>query len=105
MADQQVVKLLEEIRDLQKQQLENYKQVISGQQQALANQQQALETQKQVVRRSKVVLVAIGVIVLVLLGLPTFSVGNKLGFALSATALVIPDDFLPSSSSLLFAVL
>jgi len=79
MADEQVVRLLEEIRDLQKRQLENYKQVIAGQQQALANQQQALETQKQVVRRSKVVLVAIGVIVLVLLGLPTFWWGTSWG--------------------------
>lgn len=63
MADEQVIKLLEEIRDLQKQHLEHYKI-------ALANQQQALETQKQAVRRSKSLLLIVGMIVIALYLLP-----------------------------------
>jgi len=63
MADEQVIKLLEEIRDQQKRHLELY-------QVALSNQQQALETQKQAVRRSRTLLVAIGVIVVALYMLP-----------------------------------
>jgi cytoskeletal protein RodZ len=70
MSDEQVVRLLEEIRDLQKQQVEHYKQVLSGQQQALANQQQALDTQKQVVRRSKFVLLLVAVLLVFLFGFP-----------------------------------
>ncbi len=80
MADEQVIRLLEEIRDLQKQQLENYKQVMAGQQQALANQQQALETQRQVVRRSKVVLIVIACLVVSLFGLPVFWWGAGWGW-------------------------
>jgi len=63
MADEQVIKLLEEIRDLQKQQIENSRQ-------AIANQQQAIETQKQAVRRGRIVLLVVGVIVLALYLLP-----------------------------------
>ncbi len=60
MADEQVVKLLEEIRDLQKQHMENYKL-------ALANQQQALETQRQAMRRVRLISMLIGGLILVLL--------------------------------------
>ncbi len=65
MADEQVIRLLQEIRDLQKQQIENAKQ-------ALANQQQAITTQKQTVRRARVLLVAVGAIVVTLYLLPAF---------------------------------
>jgi hypothetical protein len=65
MADENVIRLLQEIRDLQKQHMENYKV-------ALANQQLAIETQKQAVRRSRITLMIIGLIVVALYGLPMF---------------------------------
>ena len=46
MADQEIVKLLEEIRDLQKLQIENYKE-------ALLNQQESINMQKSAVRRGR----------------------------------------------------
>ena len=64
MADEQVIKLLEEIRDLQKQQIENSTQVI-------ANQQKAIETQRQAVRWATV-LITVGIIVLAVYFLPLF---------------------------------
>ena len=79
MPDEQVVRLLEEIRDLQKQQVENYKQIINGQQQALANQQQALDTQKQVVRRSKFVLILVAALLIFLFGFPLLWWGTSWG--------------------------
>lgn len=65
MADEQVIKLLEEIRDLQKQQLENSKL-------GLANQQQAIATQKQMVQRSRMILIVVGAVVLAMYLLPGF---------------------------------
>jgi fatty acid desaturase len=65
MPDEQVIKLLEEIRDLQKQQIENSRL-------AIANQQQAIETQKQAVRRSRTLLLIVGAIVLAIYALPMF---------------------------------
>lgn len=65
MADEQVIKLLEEMRDLQKQHLEHYKI-------ALSNQQQALATQKQAVRRARIMLLIIGAVVIALYLLPAF---------------------------------
>jgi len=79
MADDQVIKLLEEIRDLQKQQVENSKQALAGQQIALANQQRSLETQKQVMRRSKIVLIAVCVTFAALFLLPTVWWGMSWG--------------------------
>lgn len=46
MADQEIVKLLEEIRDLQKLHIENYKA-------ALLNQQESINMQKSAVRRGR----------------------------------------------------
>jgi len=64
MADEQVVKLLEEIRDLQRENVANYKV-------ALQNQQEAIALQKKAVQRSKVAF--IGLLVLFLfLGLSYF---------------------------------
>jgi CHASE3 domain sensor protein len=60
VGDEQVIKLLEEIRDLQKLHVENYKD-------ALKNQQQAIDIQKQAVRRQKITLVVIGGLLLVFL--------------------------------------
>ncbi|MBZ5722648.1 MAG: hypothetical protein LAO03_20095 [Acidobacteriia bacterium] len=65
MADETVIQLLEEIRDLQKQHIENYKV-------ALANQQLAIETQKQAVRRSRIMLLIVGLVVIALYALPMF---------------------------------
>ncbi len=63
MPEEQIIAVLSEIRDLQKQHIENYKL-------ALSNQQQALETQKQAVHRAKTLLVIVGVIVLAIYLLP-----------------------------------
>jgi hypothetical protein len=49
MAEEQVIELLEEIRDLQKLHVENYKD-------ALKNQQESIEIQKRALRRQKITL-------------------------------------------------
>ena len=61
MADEQVIRLLEEIRDLQKLHVENYKD-------ALKNQQESIDIQKQAVRRQRI---SILVLILLLAGLLT----------------------------------
>ena len=53
MADDQTLALLQEIRDLQKQQLDVLRTSVANQQQSLANQQQSLTVQQQVVERQK----------------------------------------------------
>ncbi len=53
MADDQTLALLQEIRDLQKQQLEVLRTSVANQQQSLTNQQQSLSVQQQVVERQK----------------------------------------------------
>jgi hypothetical protein len=55
VAEEQVIKLLEEIRDLQKLHVENYKD-------ALKNQQEAIQLQKGAVRRQKITLIVIGLL-------------------------------------------
>jgi CHASE3 domain sensor protein len=60
VADEQVVKLLEEIRDLQKLHVENYKD-------ALKNQQESIEIQKRAVRRQKITVLVMGILLLVFL--------------------------------------
>ncbi len=54
MADDATFALLQEIRDLQKQQLEHLRASVANQQQSLANQQQSLAVQQQVVERQKI---------------------------------------------------
>ena len=66
MADEQVVKLLEEIRDLQKLHVENYKD-------ALKNQQESMEIQRQAVRRQKINLLVIGIVLIIFLGFLAWS--------------------------------
>ena len=66
MADEQVVKLLEEIRDLQKLHVENYKD-------ALKNQQESIEIQRQAVRRQKINLLVIGIVLIIFLGFLAWS--------------------------------
>jgi hypothetical protein len=55
MADEQIIRLLEEIRELQKEQLAHYKI-------ALQNQQEAMATQKRAVGRSKIALITLFVL-------------------------------------------
>jgi hypothetical protein len=55
MADDRVVQVLEEVRDLQRQLLAAYGQ-------ALDNQREAIRTQREGVRRARLLLAAIGVI-------------------------------------------
>ena len=66
MADDAVIKLLEEIRDLQKIHLESYKD-------AVRNQQEAIELQKRAARRQKVSLLLFGSLLLVFLGFIAWS--------------------------------
>lgn len=62
MNDEKVVSLLEEIRDLQKQHVENYKE-------ALKNQQEVVLLQKEAVARQKVTLRRLFIIMGIFLGL------------------------------------
>ena len=60
MADEQLIKLLEEIRDLQKLHIENYKD-------ALKNQQEAIVINKQALRRQKITSLVLGLILVAFL--------------------------------------
>ncbi len=60
MADEQVIKLLEEIRDLQKLHVENYKD-------ALKNQQESIEINKRALRRQKITSLVLGGLLLAFL--------------------------------------
>ena len=62
MAEEEVVALLEEIRDLQKLHVENYKD-------ALKHQQEAIDLQKAAVRRQRVTLLVFGLLLAGLLGI------------------------------------
>ncbi len=66
MAEEQVIKLLEEIRDLQKLHVENYKD-------ALKNQQESIEIQKRAMRRQRLNLLFIGLVLLIFLGFLAWS--------------------------------
>jgi CHASE3 domain sensor protein len=65
MADEQVIRLLEEIRDLQKQHLASYGQ-------ALQNQREAIANQKSAIRRSRIMLLVMGVVIMALYLLPAY---------------------------------
>jgi hypothetical protein len=60
VAEEQVIKLLEEIRDLQKLHVENYKD-------ALENQQESIDIQKRAIPRQKISLLVLGVLLLAFL--------------------------------------
>jgi len=66
LAEEQVIKLLEEIRDLQKLHVENYKD-------ALKNQQESIAIQKQAVRRQRTNLLFIGLVLVIFLGFIAWS--------------------------------
>ena len=59
MSDEQVIQLLEEIRDLQKLHVENYKD-------ALKNQQESIDLQRRAARRQKITLFVAGFILFAL---------------------------------------
>jgi|SRR5450755_1141580 hypothetical protein len=60
VADEQVIKLLEEIRDLQKLHVENYKE-------ALKNQQESIEINRRALRRQKITSLVLGGLLLIFL--------------------------------------
>ena len=66
MAEEQVIKLLEEIRDLQKLHVENYKDAIK-------NQQEAIEIQKRAIRRQKITSLVLGLILVTFLAFMAWS--------------------------------
>jgi len=95
MADEHLIKLLEEIRDLQKQQIENSRQ-------AIANQQHAIETQKQAVRRGRSVLILVGVIVLAICFLPVFWWTLGWGSEVRTATLALKGHLVSSCSNAMF---
>jgi len=62
MADEQVVKLLEEIRDLQKQHIAKYGEAL----------RKAIQNHKQSIRRARLLLLVVGVIVIALYLYPAY---------------------------------
>jgi hypothetical protein len=66
VAEEQIIKLLEEIRDLQKLHVENYKD-------ALKNQQESIELQRRAVRRQKIIAISLGSLLVVFLALLAWS--------------------------------
>jgi hypothetical protein len=60
VAEEQVIKLLEEIRDLQKLHVENYRDAIK-------NQQESIDIQKRALRRQKITLLVIGLLLMAFL--------------------------------------
>jgi CHASE3 domain sensor protein len=66
MAEEQIVRLLEEIRDLQKLHVENYKD-------ALTNQQEAIKMQRQAMHRQRINLFVIGIVLVIFLGFIAWS--------------------------------
>ena len=66
MAEEQVIKILEEIRDLQKLHIENYKD-------ALKNQQESVELQRRAVRRQKITALSMGFLLFIFLAFLTWS--------------------------------
>ena len=66
MADEQVIKILEEIRDLQKEHLASYKEAVK-------NQQEGLDLQKRALRRQKTTMAVYVLFMLALLGFLAWS--------------------------------
>jgi hypothetical protein len=61
VADEQVIKILEEVRDLQKEHLASYKEAVK-------NQQESLDLQKRALRRQKITMAVYVLFMLALLG-------------------------------------
>jgi len=67
MSDERVIRLLEEIRDLQKLHVENYKEAIRNQQESI---QMSKEWQTQANRRTRGALLGIFLVILAIYSLP-----------------------------------
>jgi uncharacterized membrane protein len=63
VADDQVVKLLEEIRDLQKESLANQQISLQNQQASVQNQRDSMAVQKRAVQRGKIAFIILGILV------------------------------------------
>ena len=70
MSEEQVVKLLQEIRDLQKAHVDNYKD-------ALRNQQESIELQRRAIRRQKITLAIVALWLVAFLALLAFATVYK----------------------------
>ena len=66
MAEEQVIKLLEEIRDLQKLHIENYKDAVK-------NQQESIELQRRAIHRQKVIAITFASLLAVFIALVVWS--------------------------------
>jgi hypothetical protein len=71
MEDERIIHLLEEIRDLQKQHIENYRSSLRNQELAMQNQERAIEISRSAVRRQKITLIVVAILFVALLGVPT----------------------------------
>ena len=69
MSEERIIQLLEEIRDIGKQNAENYKV-------ALARQEEAIQLQKKAFGRVRLILVAIAVVLILLIAVPVVSSGS-----------------------------
>ncbi len=70
MPDEQVIKLLEEIRDLHKQGLENQNIAIANQQRSIERQKLAVENQKKAMKRAQTTLFIVIGLFLIMFGVP-----------------------------------
>jgi cell division protein FtsL len=69
MSDQRIIQLLEEIRDIGKQNAENYKL-------ALARQEEALQLQKKALGRVRTVIMAVMIVLILMVAVPVISWGS-----------------------------
>ncbi len=68
MDDARIVKLLEEIRDLQQDHAANYRDAVRNQQESIRNQQDAIRYQRTVTRRLMIFLAPVILLLLLLVG-------------------------------------
>lgn len=66
MSDERIIQLLEEIRDIGKQNLENYKL-------ALARQEEAIQLQKKALGRVRTVIIAVVIVLILMVAVPLIS--------------------------------
>jgi cell division protein FtsL len=69
MSDERIIQLLEEIRDIGKQNAENYKL-------ALARQEEAIQLQKKALGRVRTVIMIIALVLVLLVAVPVISWGS-----------------------------
>jgi hypothetical protein len=74
MSEDRIIALLTEIRDLQKQNTENYKAALQKQQEAVELQKQHLtEFQRKVVARQRMVVITVVVVTMIAFGIVTLT--------------------------------